>query len=82
MLGNISIWQLLIVLLIVIAIFGTKKLRNMGSDVGEAVRGFRNAMDDADKEPEQKNLPNDEQKDADFDTRTPESESRSKTGKS
>ena len=51
MLGNISIWQLLIVLLIVIAIFGTKKLRNMGSDVGEAVRGFRNAMDDADKEP-------------------------------
>lgn len=82
MLGNISIWQLLIVLLIVIAIFGTKKLRNMGSDVGEAVRGFRNAMDDADKEPEQKNLPHGEEKDADFDTRTPESQSSSKTGNS
>jgi sec-independent protein translocase protein TatA len=86
MLGNISIWQLLIVLLIVIAIFGTKKLRNMGSDVGEAVRGFRNAMDDADKEPEQKNLPNGEEKDADFgtgsDTRTTESQSGSKTGQS
>jgi sec-independent protein translocase protein TatA len=86
MLGNISIWQLLIVLLIVIAIFGTKKLRNMGSDVGEAVRGFRNAMDDADKEPEQKNLPNGEEKDADFgtgsDARTTESQSGSKTGQS
>lgn len=82
MLGNISIWQLLIVLLIVIAIFGTKKLRNMGSDVGEAVKGFRSAMDDADKEPEQKNLPNSEEKDADFDTRTTESKSGSKTGQS
>ena len=86
MLGNISIWQLLIVLLIVIAIFGTKKLRNMGSDVGEAVRGFRNAMDDAEKEPEQKNLPNSEEKDADFgtgnDSRTTESQSGSKTGQS
>ncbi|WP_405225250.1 Sec-independent protein translocase subunit TatA [Lentisalinibacter sediminis] len=86
MLGNISIWQLLIVLLIVIAIFGTKKLRNMGSDVGEAVRGFRSAMDDADKEPEQKNLPDSEEKDADFgtqnETRTTESQSGSKTGQS
>ncbi|WP_405235392.1 Sec-independent protein translocase subunit TatA [Lentisalinibacter orientalis] len=86
MLGNISIWQLLIVLLIVIAIFGTKKLRNMGSDVGEAVKGFRSAMDDADKEPEQKNLPNSEEKDADFgthnETRTTESQSGSKTGQS
>lgn len=80
MLGNISIWQLLIVLLIVIAIFGTKKLRNMGSDVGEAVRGFRSAMDDADKEPDQKNLPNKEEKDADFDTTR--SENQSKTGNS
>lgn len=78
MLGNISIWQLLIVLLIVIAIFGTKKLRNMGSDVGEAVKGFRKAMDDADKEPQQKNLPNQDEKDADFDTTR--SETQSKTG--
>lgn len=86
MLGNISIWQLLIVLVIVIAIFGTKKLRNMGSDVGEAVRGFRSAMDESDKEPDQKNLPNSEEKDADFgtpnETRTTESQSGSKTGQS
>lgn len=86
MLGNISIWQLLIVLLIVIAIFGTKKLRNMGSDVGEAVKGFRSAMDDADKEPEQKNLPNGEEQDADFgtphETRTTEKQSGSESGRS
>lgn len=41
---GISIWQLLIVLGIVILIFGTKKLRNMGRDVGGAVKGFKSAM--------------------------------------
>jgi sec-independent protein translocase protein TatA len=41
---GISIWQLLIVLGIVILIFGTKKLRNMGKDVGGAVKGFKSAM--------------------------------------
>lgn len=50
MLSNVSIWQLLIVLVIVIAIFGTKKLKTIGSDVGGAVKGFRSAMNDADKE--------------------------------
>lgn len=45
-LGGISIWQLLIVFLIVIALFGTKKLRNIGSDLGNAVKGFKNAMSD------------------------------------
>ncbi|SEI51566.1 sec-independent protein translocase protein TatA [Allopseudospirillum japonicum] len=44
MLGGISIWQLLIVLGIIILIFGTKKLRNVGSDLGGAVRGFKEAM--------------------------------------
>ncbi len=44
--GNISIWQLLIVLLIVVVIFGTKKLRNMGGDVGGAVKNFRKAMNE------------------------------------
>lgn len=44
MLGGISIWQLLIILLIVIMIFGTKKLRNMGGDLGGAVRSFKKAM--------------------------------------
>lgn len=42
--GTLSIWHWLIVLLIVVLIFGTKKLRNMGSDVGGAVKNFKDAM--------------------------------------
>ena len=53
MLSNIGPVQLLIVLLIVLAIFGTKRLRTLGSDLGSAVKGFRTAVNDADKEPEQ-----------------------------
>ena len=49
-LGGISMWQLAIVLLIVVLIFGTKKLSGMGSDLGGAVKGFRKAMGDADAE--------------------------------
>ena len=45
-LGGISIWQLLIVLAIVLLIFGTKRLKNIGSDVGGAVKGFKKAMKD------------------------------------
>ncbi len=41
--GGISIWQLVIVLGIVVLIFGTKKLRNLGGDVGGAVKGFKKA---------------------------------------
>jgi sec-independent protein translocase protein TatA len=48
--GGISMWQLLILLLIVVLIFGTKRLRNMGSDLGAAVKGFRKGMDDAKEE--------------------------------
>ena len=44
--GNISIWQLLIVAVIVVLLFGTKKLRNLGGDLGSAVKGFKNAIDD------------------------------------
>ncbi len=44
--GGISVWQLLILLLIVVMVFGTKKLRNMGSDLGAAVKGFRKGMED------------------------------------
>ena len=53
--GGISIWQLLIIAVIVVLLFGTKKLRNIGGDLGSAVKGFKNAMSDGDK------------KDADFD---------------
>ncbi len=55
--GGISIWQLLIVLVIVLLLFGTKRLKNIGSDLGGAVKGFRSAMSgdgsgDKDKEEE------------------------------
>ena len=72
MLSNVSIWQLLIVLVIVIAIFGTKKLKTIGSDVGGAVKGFRSAMDAADKETTEQL--GDTSEDASFDT-TPVEES-------
>lgn len=45
-LGGISIWQLLIILAIVIMLFGTKRLRTLGSDLGSAVKGFRKSMQD------------------------------------
>lgn len=48
-LGGISLWQLLIVLVIVIVIFGTKRLSSLGTDLGGAVKGFRKAMGDSDK---------------------------------
>ncbi len=43
---GISIWQLLIVLLIVVMLFGTKRLRGLGSDLGGAISGFRKSMSD------------------------------------
>ncbi|WP_432455185.1 MULTISPECIES: Sec-independent protein translocase subunit TatA [unclassified Agarivorans] len=49
--GGISIWQLLIVAVIVVLLFGTKKLRNMGGDLGSAVKGFKNAMRDDESKP-------------------------------
>jgi sec-independent protein translocase protein TatA len=53
-LGGISIWQLLIVLLIVVLIFGTKRLKSIGADLGSAIKGFRGAVSDEDKDkPEQ-----------------------------
>ncbi len=49
-LGGISMWQLLIVLLIVVLIFGTKRLKSIGGDLGGALKSFRKAMDSDDKE--------------------------------
>lgn len=49
--GGFGIWELLIILLIVALLFGTKKLRSIGGDLGGAVKGFRGAMKDADEEP-------------------------------
>ena len=59
-LGGISIWQLLIILVIVVLLFGTKKVRNIGADLGGAIKSFRKSMkdgeaeaDEAEKDPEQ-----------------------------
>ena len=49
--GSFSIWHWLIVLLIVLLIFGTKKLRNMGADLGGAVKGFKDGMKGEGEEP-------------------------------
>ena len=48
--GGISIWQLLIILAIVIMLFGTKRLRTLGSDLGSAVKGFRKSMSNEEAE--------------------------------
>ena len=45
--GSLSIWHWLIVLVIVMLVFGTKKLRNVGSDIGGAVKGFRDGLREA-----------------------------------
>jgi sec-independent protein translocase protein TatA len=52
--GGISVWQLLIILAIVIMLFGTKRLRTLGGDLGSAVKGFKKSMSDEepDKAPE------------------------------
>ena len=52
--GGISMWQLLILLLIVVLVFGTKRLRNMGGDLGAAVKGFRKGMEEARDDLEEK----------------------------
>jgi sec-independent protein translocase protein TatA len=48
--GGIGIWQLLIILIIIMLVFGTKKLKNIGTDLGGAIKGFKNAMDEDGKE--------------------------------
>ncbi|MCJ8317158.1 Sec-independent protein translocase subunit TatA [Idiomarina sp.] len=65
---GISPWQLLILLVIVVLLFGTKRLRNMGSDLGNAVKGFKKSMnDEADdkdsKDKKKESLQDKEQKD-------------------
>ncbi len=70
MLSGISWPQLLIVLVIVLAIFGTKRFRTLGSDLGNAVKGFRSAMTDAEEAKEQlsEDVSEDVSEDANFDT--------------
>jgi sec-independent protein translocase protein TatA len=49
--GGLSIWHWIIVLVVVLLVFGTKRLRNAGKDLGEAVRGFKDGMRDPDEKP-------------------------------
>jgi sec-independent protein translocase protein TatA len=62
--GGISIWQLLIIAVIVVLLFGTKKLRNLGGDLGSAIKGFKNAIGD-DKDSANKDLANKVEKNSD-----------------
>ena len=52
--GGISIWQLLIILAIVLAIFGTKRFRNIGSDLGSAIKGFKDSVGEGEKQADEK----------------------------
>ena len=71
MFANIGSWQLLIILVIVLAIFGTKRLSSLGSDLGKSVKGFRSAMNEAEEESDKLS----DSSDADFDN-TPVDETR------
>jgi sec-independent protein translocase protein TatA len=73
MFANISWPQLLIILVIVLAIFGTKRLRTLGSDLGSAVKGFRGAMKEAEEDKDQ--IRDDSKEDANFEN-TPVDEPR------
>lgn len=50
--GGISIWNLLIILAIIVLLFGTKKLRGIGTDLGSAIKGFRNSIKDEEQKDE------------------------------
>lgn len=75
-LGGISLWQLLIVLLIVIVIFGTKRLSSIGTDLGGAVKGFRKSMSDVEDEEDKTQI---DKPDAEFSESTSETTSESDT---
>lgn len=83
--GGISIWQLLIVLAIVILIFGTKRLKGLGGDVGGALKSFKKAMNEEDSTDDKSKTAEEkaalEQKDAQF-AETESQESRKETDKS
>lgn len=71
--GGISIWQLLIIAVIVVLLFGTKKLRGIGGDLGGAVKGFKKAMAEDEKP---------EEKDADFEPKNLEQQKKEASAES
>ena len=68
-LGGISVTQLLIILGIVILVFGTKKLKNIGSDLGGALKGFKNAMGEEDDKKSEDSQPQIEEENDTFDVK-------------
>lgn len=74
--GGISLWQLLIVLVIVILLFGTKKLKNLGTDLGSAIKGFKNSV--SDEPTNDKTIADQSDKDADFSESTDKEQTKSK----
>lgn len=78
--GGISIWQLLIIALIVVLLFGTKKLRTLGGDLGGAIKGFKNAMSSEDEkkalEEKQAQAAQNTQKTAQAEEKKPDSEKK------
>jgi len=75
---GLSWQQLLIILLIALVLFGTKKLRSVGTDLGAAVRGFKKAVNEGDEE-QTKQLKDLTDKDADFSERSESSKSETKS---
>jgi sec-independent protein translocase protein TatA len=61
--GGLSIWHWLIVLVIVVLVFGTKRLGNIGKDLGEAVKGFKKGMNDDEKDKPKAQLPDETRRD-------------------
>jgi sec-independent protein translocase protein TatA len=76
-LGGLHIWHLLIILVIVVLIFGTKRLKTIGGDLGGAIKGFKKGMESDDDKPEaHKSLESDDQ-DAEFPEQKKKDKSRS-----
>lgn len=80
--GGIGIWQLLIILVIVLLLFGTKRLKGLGGDLGSAIKGFKKAMgDDAEKKDEGEEETADPHKVTGDDKVAPETESQKSESK-
>ncbi|MUH73583.1 Sec-independent protein translocase subunit TatA [Psychrosphaera haliotis] len=68
--GGISIWQLVIILVIVVLLFGTKRLKNIGSDLGSAVKGFKKSINDEQAVEKKEDASDQLSSDADFSSST------------
>ena len=73
---GISIWQLLIILAIVLVLFGAKRLRNIGTDLGSAVKGFKQSMNEEEKKPAEEEQATPEQIEETAEARVIEGEAR------